>query len=159
MLSLADGMLYSAKPCHVPGVPLLDQGCSSFIEPRVSSLPLQDKVLAAKPKVVNAQGVMEASGDSTLLSVNRDEEGNPQGEVCSESCSSPPQVAPHKGNMRLLPSEQPGQMTCMSNKSPWLQDTEHDTAQGLAGKQATVLAAINMTLKRTKRQQPEGKLT
>ena len=47
----------------------------------------------------------------------------------------------------------------MSNKSLWLQDTEHDTAQGLAEKQAAVLAAINMTPKRTKRPQPEGKLT
>ena len=126
---------------------------------RVSLLLLQDKVLAAKPKVVNAQGVMEASGDSTLLSVNGDEEKNSQGEGCSESCSSPPQVAPHKGNMRLLPSEQPGQMTCMSNRSLQLQDTEHETAQGLAEKQATVLAAIDMTPKRTKRRQPESKLT
>ena len=47
----------------------------------------------------------------------------------------------------------------MTNNSPWLQDTQHDTALELAEKQAANLAGVQKPLKRIKKRQPEGKLT
>ena len=106
MHSLAYQMLSSVKLFHMPGVPLPDQGCSAFLQ-NCSLLLLQGKVPAAKPKVVNAEGVTEVSGDSSLLILDGDEEESPKVKSVVRTAAHQ-QNCTHKGNMRL---PLPGEMT------------------------------------------------
>ena len=47
-------------------------------EPHAALLPLQGKTSAAKPKVVDAEDVLEVSADSSDLSGDADEEESPK---------------------------------------------------------------------------------
>ena len=71
-------MLYSVKPFPCARCAFAWSRLQSIHEPRIALLPLQGKASAAKPKVVNAKGLVEVSGDSSHLSTDGDEEESPK---------------------------------------------------------------------------------